>query len=66
MTSKQFTAWLKGFFEISNQDHITKEQLEKIKRVLFSIEEEPEKIDFPIYNIPSTPFIDPYKVTCKK
>ena len=34
MTSRDFTYWLQGFFEVSNAETITKEQTEVIKKHL--------------------------------
>lgn len=34
MTSENFTYWLKGYFEISNSDKLTEEQVKMIKEHL--------------------------------
>ena len=34
MTSRDFTYWLQGFFEVSNAETMTKEQTEVVKRHL--------------------------------
>lgn len=37
MNSEQFAYWLQGFFEISNQDHLTAKQLQIVKDHLATV-----------------------------
>lgn len=70
MTSIEFTTWLKGFFDISKQDHLTKDQLDTIKDRLNAVQDYPHTPQqFPIsYPNPmwEQPIYNPYQVTCNK
>lgn len=54
MTPENFSYWLKGFFELSNTDDITKEQVLMIKEHLSLVFEQKTKNPYDILKDPGT------------
>ncbi len=61
MNSLQFAYWLQGFFEISNTEQLTKEQIDMIRKhlqLVFKNETASMPSNFPVYINPTSDYND--------